>query len=221
MNQKGLVDRSGNPKDAFYVFKSYWSDEPFTYIESHTWTERQGPKGKSRDVSVYSNCPEVELFLNGESLGVKQRDTKAFPAAGLNWNLNFKEGKNNIKSIGKTKNGKTVEDQLTINYRFVKNKKAKGLKLEHKLLENGNYLITATAVDGDGLRCLDYEERVYFQCMVGGELLKSQGTPNGSEIIEMANGKASIELLPEEGAKTITFSVLNQSFKGTYVTIKL
>ncbi len=44
MNQKGLVDRNGNPKDAYYVFKSYWSDVPFTYIESHTWTERQGPK---------------------------------------------------------------------------------------------------------------------------------------------------------------------------------
>jgi len=61
MNQKGLVDRTGKPKDAFYVFKSYWSNDPFTYIESHTWTERQGPKGKTRDVSVYSNCPEVEL----------------------------------------------------------------------------------------------------------------------------------------------------------------
>jgi beta-galactosidase len=44
MNQKGLVDRNGNPKDAYYVFKSYWSEKPFTYIESHTWTERQGPK---------------------------------------------------------------------------------------------------------------------------------------------------------------------------------
>ena len=219
MNQKGLVDRSGNPKDAFYVFKSYWSDDPFTYIESHTWTERQGPKEKSRDISVYSNCPEVELFLNGKSLGIKKRDTKAFPASGLNWNLNFNEGENQLKSVGKTKTGKTVEDQLTVNYRYIKNQKASSLKLEYKLLKNGNYLITAMAVDKEGLRCLDYEERIYFQCMSGGELLKNQGTPKGSDIIEMSNGKASIELIPNKKANSITVSVLNQSFKGTYLKI--
>jgi beta-galactosidase len=100
MNQKGLVDRAGNPKDAFYVFKSYWNEtDPFTYIESHTWTERQGKEGLARNVSVYSNCEEVELFLNGKSLGTKRRDKKAFPAQGLNWKLNFKEGKNTLKSV--------------------------------------------------------------------------------------------------------------------------
>ena len=219
MNQKGLVDRTGKPKDAFYVFKSYWSNEPFTYIESHSWTERQGAKGKSRDVSVYSNCPEVELFLNGKSLGVKKRNTLKFPAAGLNWNLNFKEGDNTLISIGKTKNGKEVSDELTINYRFVKNGKAKALALEYSKLDNGNYLITATAVDGKGLRCLDYEERVYFQCLNGGEALVSQGTPTGSEVIEMANGKASIEVKRNSDNQPLEVMVLNQSFKGTYLTI--
>jgi len=144
MNQKGLVDRDNNPKDAFYVFKSYWNKtDPFTYIESHTWTERQGPKGLARSISVYSNCPEVELSLNGKSLGIKKRDIKAFPAAGLNWSLNFKEGKNTLVAIGKTKTGETVKDELDVNYRFTKNGKAKGLKLNYEKLENGNYLVTA------------------------------------------------------------------------------
>ncbi|GAL90235.1 beta-galactosidase [Jejuia pallidilutea] len=220
MNQKGLVDRAGNPKDAFYVFKSYWSKAPFTYIESHTWTERQGPKGLSRSVSVYSNCPEVELFLNGKSLGVKKRDIKAFPAAGLNWDLNFKEGENKLLAIGKTKEGKTVEDALTLNYRFTKNGKAKGLKLEYTKLENGNYLITAIAHDSEGLRCLDYESRVYFQCLSGGEAYKSLGTPTGSESIEMANGKASIEVKRHNSEAPLEVMVLNQNFKGTYLTIE-
>ncbi|PQV48874.1 beta-galactosidase [Jejuia pallidilutea] len=220
MNQKGLVDRAGNPKDAFYVFKSYWGKAPFTYIESHTWTERQGPKGLSRSVSVYSNCPEVELFLNGKSLGVKKRDIKAFPAAGLNWELNFKEGENKLLAIGKTKEGKTVEDALTLNYRFTKNGKAKGLKLEYTKLENGNYLITAIAHDSEGLRCLDYESRVYFQCLSGGEAYKSLGTPTGSESIEMANGKASIEVKRHNSEAPLEVMVLNQNFKGTYLTIE-
>lgn len=221
MNQKGLVDRNGNPKDAYYVFKSYWSNEPFTYIESHTWTERQGPKGMSRDISVYSNCNEVELFLNGESLGIKNRDTKAFPASGLNWSLSFKEGENKLISIGKTKTGKEVKDELKVDYRFTKNLKPKGLELQYKVLDNGNYLITALAFDKNNLRCLDYEDTVYFQCLSGGELLKNQGTPNGSDVIQMANGKASIELRPNKDVKSITVSVLNQDFKGTYLDIEL
>lgn len=220
MNQKGLVDRAGNKKDAFYVFKSYWSKKPFTYIESHTWTERQGPKGLAKEVSVYSNCPEVELSLNGKSLGTKKRNAKAFPAAGLNWNLQFKEGENTLVSVGKTADGKTVSDALKINYRYTKNGKAKKLKLKYKVLENGNYLVTAIAEDSKGLRCLDYENRVYFQCLSGGETLKSLGTPTGSESIEMANGKASIEVKREAKNKPLVMMVLNQSFKGTYLTIK-
>ncbi len=219
MNQKGLVDRAGNKKDAFYVFKSYWSREPFTYIESHTWTERQGPKGLARDISVYSNCPEVELSLNGRSLGTKKRDTKAFPAAGLNWNLQFKEGENTLISKGKTADGKTVSDILVINYRYSKNGKAKGLKLSYKELENGNYLVTAIAHDSKGNRCLDYENRVYFQCLSGGETMKSLGTPTGSESIQMANGKASIEVKRNSKNRPLEMMVLNQSFKGTYLTI--
>lgn len=220
MNQKGLVDRNGNKKDAFYVFKSYWSKDPFTYIESHTWTERQGPKGLARDISVYSNCPEVELSLNGKSLGTKTRDTKAFPAAGLNWNLQFKNGENTLISTGKTADGKIVSDKLVVNYRYTKNNKAKGLKLSYKELENGNYLITAIAHDSKGLRCLDYEKRVYFQCLSGGETMKSLGTPTGSESLEMANGKASIEVKRDSKNKVLEMMVLNQSFKGTCLTIK-
>ena len=220
MNQKGLVDRSGNKKDAFYVFKSYWSKKPFTYIESHTWTERQGPKGLARNISVYSNCPEVELSVNGKSLGTKTRNTKAFPASGLNWSIKFKEGENILVSKGKTVDGKIVKDQLKVNYRFTKNSKAKSLKLSYTKLENSNYLVTAIAQDAKGLRCLDYENRVYFQCMSGGKTMKSLGTPTGSESIQMANGKASIEVERNNKEKPIVMMVLNQNFKGTYLTIE-
>ena len=220
MNQKGLVDRANNKKDAFYVFKSYWSKEPFTYIESHTWLERQGPEELARSISVYSNCPRVTLSLNGKNLGTKTRDTKVFPASGLNWELHFTEGKNTLVATGETADSKKFIDQLEINYRFTKNGKATGLKLAYKKLENGNYLITAIAEDAKGLRCLDYEDRVYFQCLSGGETIKNLGTPTGSESIEMANGKASIEVRKSDTHKPLEVMVLNQNFKGTYITIK-
>ncbi len=219
MNQKGLVDRNGNPKDAYYVFKSYWAEKPFTYIESHTWTERQGPENIPRTISVYSNCESVEFFHNGQSLGVKQKDITKFPASGLTWDINFKAGKNTLKAMGLPKNGEKTEDVMDVNYRYVKNGSAKDLELSYKKLENGNYLITATAIDSKGLRCLDYEDRIYFQCLYGGKLIKNQGTPTGSEIIEMANGKASIEVITNAGNSDLKVTVLNQNFKGTYLTI--
>ena len=221
INQKGLVDRNNNAKDAFYVFKSYWNETtPFAYIESHTWTERQGPKGLKRTISVYSNCPEVELFLNGKSMGTKKRNIKSFPAAGLNWNVHFMDGENMLEAIGKTTSGIEVTDKLKVNYRFTKNGTAKNLALDYSKLENGNYLVTATARDKKGLRVLDFEERVYFQCLSGGNTLKAMGTPTGSEVIEMANGKASIEVVRASRKIPLKMMVLSQNFKGTYLIIK-
>ncbi|MGB6151811.1 MAG: glycoside hydrolase family 2 TIM barrel-domain containing protein [Pricia sp.] len=220
MNQKGLVDREGNPKDGYYVYKSYWSNDPFTYIESHTWTERQGPENLSRSLNVFSNCPTVTLHHNGEVLEKKSRNIKSFPASGYTWDIQFQEGENELIAIGNTKDGKTVSDTLTVNYRFTKNEVAKSLTLSSKKLDNGNYLVTSTAIDKNGLRCLDYEERVYFQCLEGGETKKHQGTPTGSETIEMANGKASIEVMADETDRPLKVMVLNQSFKGTYLVIE-
>jgi beta-galactosidase len=220
MNQKGLVDRNGNPKDAYYVFKSYWSDKPFAYIESHTWTERQGPKELARVLNVFSNCPKVEFFHNGISLGVKERNIKLYPACGLTWDVNFTEGKNTFVAIGFTNDGKKVSDTIDVKYRFTKNEPAIGLKMTGEKLKNGNYLFTALAVDKNNLRCLDFEDRVYFQCLSGGQTMKNQGTPTGSESIKMANGKAAIEVIPDANAEKIIMNVLSQNFKGEYVEVK-
>ena len=220
MNQKGLVDRNGNPKDAYYVFKSYWSDKPFTYIESHTWTERQGPKDLVRVLNVFSNCPKVEFFHNGVSLGEKIRNIKSYPACGLTWDVNFTDGKNTLVAVGTTNDGKKVTDTIDVNYRFTKNEAATGLVLSSEKLKNGNYLVTAIAVDKNNLRCLDYEDRVYFQCLSGGQTLKNQGTPTGSESIKMSNGKAAIEVIPNANGDSIEMNILNQNFKGEYLKFK-
>lgn len=218
INQKGIVDRDGNPKDAYYVFKSYWAKKPFVYIESHTWKERQGPKNTPREVSVYSNCKTVELFLNGKSLGAKNKDINKFPASGLMWEATFKEGPNVLKAVGKMEN-QYFEDILDISYRYKINGVANSLSMSSEVLPNGNYLVTATAKDSNGLRCLDYQDRVYFQCLSGGTLVKHMGTPTGSESIKMANGVAQIEVKPNNRKNPINVMVINQSFKGTYLKI--
>lgn len=221
INQKGLITRDGKPKDAYYVFKSYWSEDPFAYIESHTWTERSGPEGLARSLNVYSNCEEVRLIANGQDLGLKKKDINNFPASGLVWDFSFEEGKNTLIAQGFIDNKRVATDSLEVNYSFTKNETPEEILLSAARLPNGNLLITATMVDAKGQRCLDYEERVYFQCMEGGELIINQGTNTGSEVINMANGKAMIELVPKANAEKVVMSVLNQDFKGTYLEIPI
>ena len=149
----------------------------------------------------------------------KNRDITKFPASGLTWDINFEEGDNELVAIGFKKGADKVSDTLAVKYRYKKNGTAKALKLEYSKLDNGHLLVTATAIDKNGLRCLDYEERVYFQCLSGGHTLKNQGTPNGTSAIRMSNGKASIEVIPNTDKQDIVLTVLNQSFKGTYLKI--
>jgi beta-galactosidase len=218
LNQKGLVDRAGNPKDAYYVFKSYWSDDPFVYIESHTWTEREGPKGKTRNVSTFSNCEEVELHLNGKNLGKKQRVLGAFPACGLNWDVLFKAGKNDLIAHGYENGQKISSDTMSLNYRYGQADKADHIELSSRRLDNGNYLVEAVMLDKNNLRVLDYERHLYFSQDGAGELLVNYGTPTRSLVIQMANGYAAIELKPATSGKTI-IEARNQDFKGSYHVI--
>ena len=69
-NHKGLVtfDRSYK-KDAFYAYKAWLSDEPFVHLCGKRYIDRVEDVTK---VTVYSNQSAVELFANGESLGVKE-----------------------------------------------------------------------------------------------------------------------------------------------------
>ena len=68
-NHKGLVtiDRKYK-KDAFYAYKAWLSDDPFVHLCGKRYIDRVEDVTK---VTVYSNQPEVELFVNGESLGKK------------------------------------------------------------------------------------------------------------------------------------------------------
>nr|WP_299074465.1 glycoside hydrolase family 2 TIM barrel-domain containing protein [uncultured Allomuricauda sp.] len=71
----GALDVAGFKKDLFYFYKSQWTDEPMVHILPH-WTHPTVEQGTIIPVWVYSNCEEVELFLNGHSLGKNIPGTK-------------------------------------------------------------------------------------------------------------------------------------------------
>lgn len=98
----GIVDACGFPKDVFYYLKSWWTTEPVLHLLPH-WNWK-GKEGKDISVWAYSNCDQVELFLNKKSLG-----KKTMPKNGhLEWMVKyapgtlsakgFKNGKENIKT---------------------------------------------------------------------------------------------------------------------------
>lgn len=68
-SQFGILDQCGFPKDGMFYLKSWWSNEPVLHVFPHwNWSGKEGQEIK---VWAHSNCDEVELFLNGESLGRK------------------------------------------------------------------------------------------------------------------------------------------------------
>lgn len=69
----GMADSWRIPKDVYYFYQSQWSSKPMIHICGHwTWP---GDEGKKKNVKVYSNCSQVELKLNGRSLGVKEKES--------------------------------------------------------------------------------------------------------------------------------------------------
>ena len=66
----GIMDVCGFPKNIYYYYKSWWTNEDILHISPHwNWPEKVG---KPIDVWVNTNADDVELFLNGKSLGKKQ-----------------------------------------------------------------------------------------------------------------------------------------------------
>ena len=70
MNQKGLVtcDRK-TKKDSFYIYKAWWSDEPFVHICSKRYADRTE---NEIEVKVYSNQKNVTLYVDGEKLAEQE-----------------------------------------------------------------------------------------------------------------------------------------------------
>src|SRR3954452_5000067 len=70
----GAVDTAGFPKDMYYLFRSQWSKDPMVHLLPMNWTDYK--PGQNVSVWAYANVDTVELFLNGQSLGVKKFDHK-------------------------------------------------------------------------------------------------------------------------------------------------
>lgn len=102
-SQFGILDYCGFPKDEAFYLKAWWTDEPVLHIFPH-WN-LQGHEGETVSVWAYSNCDEVELRVNGKSLG-----RKPMPENGhLAWDATYQPGR--VEALG-YRGGKRVMRQL-------------------------------------------------------------------------------------------------------------
>jgi beta-galactosidase len=115
-NGQGLFDRIGSWKQQSLQRQSWWSEKPVVHIVRkednagagawiNNWTPTDFDTYDDAKVAVYSNCDEVELFLNGKSLGSKPKPADDSPRL---WDVTFEKG--SIKAVGKNK-GKSVSSE--------------------------------------------------------------------------------------------------------------
>ncbi len=86
----GIMDMCGFPKNLYYYYQSWWTDKDVLHISPH-WNHRNewGQPVKEIDVWVNSNADDVELFLNGKSLGKKDMPRNGH----LQWKVKFEPGR--------------------------------------------------------------------------------------------------------------------------------
>jgi beta-galactosidase len=102
----GAVDLANFEKDLYYLYQSQWTTSPMVHILPH-WTHPAMKPGTEIPVWVYSNCDEVELFLDGQSLG-KQIPGTQWQTMQCQWMVGWQPG--SLTAIGYNE-GRQVSQQ--------------------------------------------------------------------------------------------------------------
>ncbi len=114
VNNKGITGLDRERKDSYYLYKAHLNGEPMIHIVNREWRVRSAATSTVQSVEIYSNQPQVELFVNGRSCGEQQVEnhTAMFEAK-------FKQGDNTILAIAKDKDGNIISDHVKVNYLLV------------------------------------------------------------------------------------------------------
>lgn len=207
-NNKGLVtyDRKIK-KDAFYMYKAHWSEEKFVHITSKRFINRAEDKIK---VKVYSNCPEVTLFVN-EKETETMRGSKIF----IFENVQLKDGVNKIKVISKD-NERILEDTAWVHKVSEPDSSYKAPEAETGGIVANWFKVPD--LEEVQIEELEIKEDVYSTASTIGELFKNQDTKailnkylsgfsDEHPMYEMAQGM-SIDMLATMAEEILTEKVM-------------
>ncbi|MFC2112861.1 beta-galactosidase GalA [Bacteroidota bacterium] len=169
----GIMDVCCFPKDSYYYYKSWWGDETVLHIFPHwNWA---GKEGQEIDVWCYSNCDEVELFLNEESLGKKKMPLNSH----LEWKVAYKPGQLEAKGY---RNGDLIAEKKI---------ETAGAPAQLELLpdrmeiwaDNQDVAVITVAInDSEGLFCPTSQNEVSFSISENAKIIGvGNGNPSSHE----------------------------------------
>jgi beta-galactosidase len=184
---KGLFDRTGGWKPVTYQRQSWWVEKPVVHIVRKSdnagtgelvanWTPVDAGTYDDARVQVYSNCDEVELFLNSKSLGSKVKPADDSPRS---WEVTFEKG--SLKGVGKNKGIVVASDELKTAGDPVKIiLKADKSKIT-KNWDDVSY-VTAQVVDANGIVCTNTDKLISFTVTGSGTIVAvDNGDTNSHE----------------------------------------
>jgi len=214
----GLMDICGFPKDGYYAYKAAWTNEPVVHIFPHwTWP---GKEGDSIKVHCYTNCEEVELFLNSKSVG-KQ---KAVPYTKLIWGLLYRPGKLEARGY---KGGKVITKDV-VETTSAPNQVALNSDFNTLKADDCDVAVIRVAIeDAKGRVVPTANNLVKFSIEGPGKII---GTGNGNPTSyepdkasqRMAfNGYCLVLIQSNETAGEIRLKASSENLKGNEVVIKV
>lgn len=118
VNNKGLCGFNREPKDAFYLYQAWLSEEPVVKLIPAGWRHRAGIRNLSDPLCVqtvwaYGNVAKAELFHNGRSLGEKALEWHA-----ASWKVPFANGENQLE-LRSNADGATILDAQTVDFELL------------------------------------------------------------------------------------------------------
>ena len=167
------MDLCGFPKDNYYYYKSWWSDQTVLHLFPHwNWP---GSEGKPIDVRVFSNCDEVELLLNQCSLGRKSVERNSHVA----WSVNYEPGA--IEAVGfraRKKIALAIRQTTGVPTRIMLNCDRAALSADGKDVA----VVSVSVNDARGRAVPIADNLIQFECSGDGKLLGvGNGDPSSHE----------------------------------------
>lgn len=166
----GMYDVCGFPKDNVWYLKSWWTNDTVLHILPHwNWN---GKEGIEKDVWVYSNCDEVELFLNKKSLGKKKMQRYGH----LEWKVNYKPG---LLQAAAYKNGRKVKIETVLTTGTPASVDLKADKNTIQADGKDISIVTVSAKDSKGLTIPIADNQILFSISGPGKII---GVGNGNPV---------------------------------------
>jgi beta-galactosidase len=214
-SQFGIVDMCGFPKDMFYYYKAWWGKEPALHVFPH-WNF-EGREGQEIPVWVYSNLEEVELFVNGKSLG-----SQKVPHLGhVEWKAKYEAGV--IEARG-SKGGQVVLTEKrettgpTVSIRLTTD------RTEINADGEDIAILKVEALDRDGRAVPTANNLIGFKVSGAGTLIGvGNGDPNCQESDKgtkrsLFNGLAQVIVQASRHAGEIRVEAVKEEFDGPELT---